>query len=194
MRKAVFLGMAAALVCAAGCGGSSSTTTSSGGYSATTLHFRSDGTPDLKGLTLHMGNAAGDATIGDTVVYMLVQQLKNRIEALRLDGVWRDLGVHLIPGEVPAPLPQVDERLEGVVEFQFHSNPPPWRNPFAFRRALVSHARLDQGDWTIDRTPAPCPSPGSDATNSDALRRSRPPATDPLTADAARRADRPGSG
>ena len=76
MRKAVFLGMAAALGCAAGCGGGSSTTTSSGGYSATTLHFRADGTPNLKGLTLHMGNAAGDATIGDTVVYMTVQQLK----------------------------------------------------------------------------------------------------------------------
>ena len=76
MRKAVFFGMAAALSCAAGCGGGSPTTTSSGGYSATTLHFRADGTPNLKGLTLHMGNAAGDATIGDTVVYMMVQQLK----------------------------------------------------------------------------------------------------------------------
>jgi ABC-type nitrate/sulfonate/bicarbonate transport system substrate-binding protein len=64
------------LTFAAACGGTSPATTSSGGYSATTLHFRSDGTPDLRGLTLHMGNAAGDATIGDTGVYMTVEQLK----------------------------------------------------------------------------------------------------------------------
>ncbi len=80
------------LVLAAACGGSTPAATSgssapaattaasaapsTAGYSATTLHFKSDGTPDLTGLTVHLGNAAGDATIGDTVVYITVQELK----------------------------------------------------------------------------------------------------------------------
>jgi NitT/TauT family transport system substrate-binding protein len=66
----------AAAVVAAACGSSpaaSQQTTS--GYSPAALHFRANGTPDLTGLTLHVGNAAGDATIGDTVVYIAVQQL-----------------------------------------------------------------------------------------------------------------------
>ncbi|MDE3111825.1 MAG: PhnD/SsuA/transferrin family substrate-binding protein [Chloroflexota bacterium] len=81
----------AGLVIATACGGSpaaapsatsgaaaatASAAASPAGYSATTLRFKSDGTPDLTGLTVHLGNAAGDATIGDTVVYATVQELK----------------------------------------------------------------------------------------------------------------------
>jgi ABC-type nitrate/sulfonate/bicarbonate transport system substrate-binding protein len=66
----------AAAIAALACGGSPATSQqAASGYSPTSLHFRADGTPDLTGLTLHVGNAAGDATIGDTVVYIVVQQL-----------------------------------------------------------------------------------------------------------------------
>jgi ABC-type nitrate/sulfonate/bicarbonate transport system substrate-binding protein len=66
----------AAAVIAAACGGSPAASQQvAGGYSPTALDFRADGTPNLTGLTLHVGNAAGDATIGDTVVYIVVQQL-----------------------------------------------------------------------------------------------------------------------
>lgn len=44
--------------------------------SATKLVFNSDGTPNLKGLTFNVGNAAGSAHTGDTNVYDLVQFLK----------------------------------------------------------------------------------------------------------------------
>lgn len=54
-------------------GGSSSAAKSS---TATQLNFNADGTPNLKGLTFKIGNAAGSAHIGDTNVYDLVQFLK----------------------------------------------------------------------------------------------------------------------
>lgn len=60
---------------AAGCGGSSQPAASAG-YSPNKFTFRSDGTPNLGGLTVHLGNAAGDATLGDTVVYLTVESLK----------------------------------------------------------------------------------------------------------------------
>jgi ABC-type nitrate/sulfonate/bicarbonate transport system substrate-binding protein len=44
--------------------------------SPTALVFNSDGTPDLHGLTIHMGNAAGDTHLADTVVYITVQKLR----------------------------------------------------------------------------------------------------------------------
>jgi ABC-type nitrate/sulfonate/bicarbonate transport system substrate-binding protein len=70
------LAVLVAALAAAACGGSPATSQQgAGGYSPTALHFRADGTPNLTGLTLHIGNAAGDATIGDTVVYITVQQL-----------------------------------------------------------------------------------------------------------------------
>lgn len=43
---------------------------------ATQLNFNADGTPNLKGLSIHLGNAAGDATMGDTVVYIVSETLK----------------------------------------------------------------------------------------------------------------------
>lgn len=73
--KSAFLISLAAVIAVTACGGSGPSNSTSG-YSATTLHFKSDGTPDLNGLTIHLGNAAGDATIGDTVVYIVVQELK----------------------------------------------------------------------------------------------------------------------
>ena len=56
------------------CGGTAAT--GGAGSSSTSLHFSNSGAPDLRGVTLHVGNAAGDATIGDTAVYILVQTLK----------------------------------------------------------------------------------------------------------------------
>ena len=40
------------------------------------LVFNADGTPDLHGLTIHMGNAAGDTHLADAVVYITVQKLR----------------------------------------------------------------------------------------------------------------------
>ena len=75
--KATVCGAVGALTVLAACGGSTANNNSaSSGYTPSALHFKADGTPDLAGLTLHMGNAAGDATIGDTVVYLTVEQLK----------------------------------------------------------------------------------------------------------------------
>lgn len=73
MKSALLVGLIA-VVAAVACGGSPAPTAT--GYSPNKLNFKADGTPDLKGLTIHIGNAAGDATIGDTVVYIVVQQLK----------------------------------------------------------------------------------------------------------------------
>lgn len=42
----------------------------------TQLKFGADGTPDLHGVTLSLGNSAGDATIGDTVVYLMSKTLE----------------------------------------------------------------------------------------------------------------------
>jgi ABC-type nitrate/sulfonate/bicarbonate transport system substrate-binding protein len=76
MPRTGLVALAAAAVAVAACGGSPATSQRvAGGYTPTALHFRPDGTPNLTGLTLHLGNAAGDATIGDTVVYITVQQL-----------------------------------------------------------------------------------------------------------------------
>ena len=56
--------------------GSSATTSAAGQPStATQLNFNADGTPNLKGLSFAIGNAAGSAHIGDTNVYDMVQYL-----------------------------------------------------------------------------------------------------------------------
>lgn len=54
----------------AACGTSNGST--SGGSSATTIKFNANGTPDLKGMSIAIGNAAGSAHIGDTNVHDLV--------------------------------------------------------------------------------------------------------------------------
>ncbi|MDA8271262.1 MAG: ABC transporter substrate-binding protein [Actinomycetota bacterium] len=57
--------------------GSSATASAAGQPStATQLNFNADGTPNLKGLSFAIGNAAGSAHIGDTNVYDMVQYLK----------------------------------------------------------------------------------------------------------------------
>ena len=78
-RRAIGIAIAAALV-AGGCGSSSKPSTSSGATGAqpagaTALQFNADGTPNLKGMTIRIGNAAGSAHIGDTNVHDLVQFL-----------------------------------------------------------------------------------------------------------------------
>ncbi|HEV2249579.1 MAG TPA: PhnD/SsuA/transferrin family substrate-binding protein [Candidatus Limnocylindria bacterium] len=40
------------------------------------MSFKADGTPDLTGVQISLGNSAGDATIGDTVVYMTAKTLE----------------------------------------------------------------------------------------------------------------------
>jgi ABC-type nitrate/sulfonate/bicarbonate transport system substrate-binding protein len=57
---------------ASGGGGSSGGTTKSTNASSTAITFTSAGTPDLKGMTIGIGNAAGSAHIGDTNVHDLV--------------------------------------------------------------------------------------------------------------------------
>ena len=48
----------------------------SGPSTPSQLGFNANGTPNLNGLTIHLGNSAGDATVGDTVVYMASETLK----------------------------------------------------------------------------------------------------------------------
>ena len=72
-------GMLAALLAVSACGSAAKTSTSSAGSTASTatkLVFNANGTPNLKGLTFKIGNAAGSAHTGDTNVYDLVQFLK----------------------------------------------------------------------------------------------------------------------
>lgn len=77
MNKKI-LGVALAVMLAAGACGSSKTTSGSGGTASTPtkLAFRSNGTPILTGMNFRVGNAAGSAHTGDTNVYDMVQILK----------------------------------------------------------------------------------------------------------------------
>jgi len=52
---------------------------------------------------------------------VLLEEFEDGVEALGFDGVRRDLGVDLVPGQKTGPLAEVDERFEAVVEFQVHS-------------------------------------------------------------------------
>jgi ABC-type nitrate/sulfonate/bicarbonate transport system substrate-binding protein len=108
MTRAALLGVAAAVTLATACGGTSPAPPASG-YSPTSLHFKADGTPDLKGLTLHMGDAAGDATIGDTVIYIVVQELKKWGAAADLQlGSGNTTQLAVVSGQLQAtagPLP-----------------------------------------------------------------------------------------
>lgn len=68
-------GLAAAALALTACGGGNtpaSSSTSGSASTATQLVFNADGTPNLKGLTFAIGNAAGSAHTGDTNVHDLV--------------------------------------------------------------------------------------------------------------------------
>jgi ABC-type nitrate/sulfonate/bicarbonate transport system substrate-binding protein len=126
MRRAAVLAVAA-LAAAAACGGTSTANTqaSPAGYSPTTLSFKSDGTPNLHGLTIHVGNAAGDATIGDTVVYLLVEQLKKWGATADLtNGAGNTTQLAVVSGQLQAtagPLPtDVDAGLDVFADNQVH--------------------------------------------------------------------------
>lgn len=113
-RKLVALG-ALALVAgltACGSGGGSD----SGSAAMTTLKFTSAGTPDLKGVTIRIGNAAGSAHIGDTNVHDLVQVLNQwganatqenasqNAPELAVDSGKLDIAIGPLPTEVDAGL------------------------------------------------------------------------------------------
>jgi ABC-type nitrate/sulfonate/bicarbonate transport system substrate-binding protein len=116
----------AAAVVAAACGGSPAASQQvAGGYSPTALNFRADGTPNLTGLTLHVGNAAGDATIGDTVVYIVVQQLvKWGATADLTNGAGNTSQLAVVSGSLQAtagPLPtDLDAGLDVFANNQVH--------------------------------------------------------------------------
>lgn len=82
IRIAVIALLAGLLALAACSSASQSTSAPQGGSSSsssstpTKLVFNADGTPNLKGLSFKIGNAAGSAHTGDTNVYDLVQFLK----------------------------------------------------------------------------------------------------------------------
>ena len=75
---AFIAGLLALTACSSGSSTSSSSASQAAASSSTPtkLVFNADGTPNLKGLTFNIGNAAGSAHIGDTNVYDLVQFLK----------------------------------------------------------------------------------------------------------------------
>ena len=79
--KAIGFALAAALAAGA-CGSSSHTSTAGSGSgsnaqtsSASVLRFNPNGTPNLTGMTIRVGNSAGSAHIGDTNVHDLVHFL-----------------------------------------------------------------------------------------------------------------------
>ena len=69
------IGLSAALLALGACGSQGASGTSKADLVAK-LAFNTDGTPNLKGMTFSVGNAAGSAHTGDTNVYDLVQFLK----------------------------------------------------------------------------------------------------------------------
>lgn len=78
---AFFAGLLALAACSSASQTTSGTSGTQGGSSSsvstpTKLVFNADGTPNLKGLTFSIGNAAGSAHIGDTNVHDVVQFLK----------------------------------------------------------------------------------------------------------------------
>jgi ABC-type nitrate/sulfonate/bicarbonate transport system substrate-binding protein len=74
--KIAGIGFLAALLALSACSSTAQTPGATQGSSTTKLTFNSDGTPNLKGMTFNIGNAAGSAHTGDTNVYDLVQYLK----------------------------------------------------------------------------------------------------------------------
>jgi ABC-type amino acid transport substrate-binding protein len=97
--------------------GTSNTASSHGNAAgAATLTFSKNGTPDLKGMTIRIGNAAGSAHIGDTNVHDLVQFLtqwgatatqqnaSQNAPELAVDSGRLDVAVGPLPTEVDAGL------------------------------------------------------------------------------------------
>jgi ABC-type nitrate/sulfonate/bicarbonate transport system substrate-binding protein len=73
--KIAGIGFFAVLLALSACGGQAASGSSKADQ-ATKLVFNADGTPNLKGMTFGIGNAAGSAHTGDTNVHDLVQFLK----------------------------------------------------------------------------------------------------------------------
>lgn len=69
------IGVLAALLALSACGNQGASGTSKADLTGS-LTFNTNGTPNLKGMTFAIGNAAGSAHAGDTNVYDLVQFLK----------------------------------------------------------------------------------------------------------------------
>jgi hypothetical protein len=74
--KIAGIGLFAALLALTACSSAAQAPGATQGGSATKLIFNPDGTPNLKGMTFNIGNAAGSAHTGDTNVFDLVQFLK----------------------------------------------------------------------------------------------------------------------
>ena len=89
---------------------------SGGAKGTTTLKFSASGTPDLKGMTIRIGNAAGSAHVGDTNVHDLVQILNQwgahatqqnasqNAPELAVDSGKLDVAIGPLPTEVDAGL------------------------------------------------------------------------------------------
>lgn len=113
-RKLFSLGALALAASLTACGSSGASSTSSAAM--TTLKFTSAGTPDLKGVTIRIGNAAGSAHIGDTNVHDLVQILSQwgatasqenasqNAPELAVDSGKLDIAIGPLPTEVDAGL------------------------------------------------------------------------------------------
>ncbi|MGH3221282.1 MAG: ABC transporter substrate-binding protein [Streptosporangiaceae bacterium] len=68
--------IAAACSSSSGAGEGPTSAANTGGSSPTQLRFNSDGTPNLSGVTLQLGNSAGSAVASDTVTWLVPQILK----------------------------------------------------------------------------------------------------------------------
>lgn len=113
-RKLLCMGALALAASLTACGSSGASSTSSAAM--TTLKFTSAGTPDLKGVTIRIGNAAGSAHIGDTNVHDLVQILSQwgatasqenasqNAPELAVDSGKLDIAIGPLPTEVDAGL------------------------------------------------------------------------------------------
>jgi NitT/TauT family transport system substrate-binding protein len=113
-RKLLLLGALALTMGAAACG--SSAAPSAGSSGTATLTFAKNGTPDLKGVTIRIANAAGSAHIGDTNVHDLVQILNQwganatqqnagaNAPELAVDSGKVDIAIGPLPTEVDAGL------------------------------------------------------------------------------------------
>lgn len=79
-RQLCVVGILAMVLAACSPGGQTAASPSATGAltksTPTQLKFNADGIPDLSGVTINLGNSAGDATIGDTVIYLTAKTLE----------------------------------------------------------------------------------------------------------------------